>query len=464
VLQVLSFFAASILVSIGQASAAVSSGLPDSPAGRRVQAYIVAFNSEDDAKMTAFARENIAPAAPAERSAGDRLEMYHRLRDDMGSIAVERVLTAQDDRIALVVRSVKGETFTFDFRFGAAPERFLDGLVVRPGDEPVAARATAKSGSDLVAAVNSLLNADAMADRFSGVALLAHGDRILFEHAYGFASKEYGVRNSLDTRFNLGSINKLMTRIAIEQLIAQRRMGYDSTIAQVLPDYPNRLVAAQVTVRELLDMTSGIGDFFGPRFAAAPKDRFRSLQDYLPMFAVEGPAFAPGTGHAYSNGGYIVLGLMVERVSGQSYYDYVRDHIFRPAGMTGAGWFERDEPTPSVATGYTRQEEGGPRSAEPMRNNVYTLPARGSSAGGGYATAHDMLAMARALQAQTLGRGVGAMSSAAGGIGVVGGSPGVNATFDILGDSGYVLIVLSNYDPPSAQDVARTIRGWLGSG
>jgi CubicO group peptidase (beta-lactamase class C family) len=96
--------------------------------------------------------------------------------------------------------------------------------------------------------------------KFSGVVLLAGSDGPIFRKAYGLASKEYEVPNSVDTRFNLGSINKFFTRIAIEQLVARGAVSMDDTIGKFLPDYPNKEAAAKVTVRHLLDMSSGIGN------------------------------------------------------------------------------------------------------------------------------------------------------------------------------------------------------------
>ena len=167
--------------------------------------------------------------------------------------------------------------------------------------------------------------------------LVARGDQVLVHEARGLASREYAAANRTATRFNLGSINKLFTRVAIGQLAEQGKLSLDDTIGKFLPAYPNREAAAKVTVRQLLDMTSGVGDFFGKKFADTPKDRIRTLEDYLPFFAAEPLLFAPGSQRRYSNGGYVVLGLIVAKASGQSYFDYVRDHIYSPAGMTATG-------------------------------------------------------------------------------------------------------------------------------
>ena len=254
--------------------------------------------------------------------------------------------------------------------------------------------------------------------------------------------------NNLETKFNLGSINKAFTRIAIEQLAHEGKLSLDDKLGKFLPDYPNREAAEKVTVHQLLTMTSGIGDFFGDRYMAADRSKIRSLADYLPLFADKPLLFPPGTQNRYSNGGYIVLGLIVEKLSGQSYYDYVKQHIYQPAGMKDSDWYALDEPTPNRAVGYTKEGEG------PRHSNHSTLPARGSSAGGGYSTAPDLLRFANALAAHKLGD-----SNA--GLGIAGGSPGVNAALESNPQTGNTIIVLSNFDPPTADATARQIRAWI---
>jgi D-alanyl-D-alanine carboxypeptidase len=393
------------------------------------------------------------------------MAMYQRMRSDMQTIALASVLKTSADEIDVVVSTHAKEYFEFDFLFDGAPDAFISGIRVHSVDHPngstgppAAAPIAAApiSDADFATKLASFLDSRSHDDTFSGVVLVARGDQTLFAKAYGLASKEYATPNVQETRFNLGSINKLMTHIAIEQLIEQHRLSSSDVIGRWLPDYPNRDAAAKVTVQELIDMTSGIGDFFGPQFERAPKDSIRTLRDYLPFFAAKPLAFAPGTSHQYSNGGYVVLGLIIERASGENYYDYVQHHIFERASMAASGWFERDAPVSNVATGYTRSS-----ATAQWRNNIYEQPARGSSAGGGYSNAGDMLKFAAALEQGSLLSSSDTQQLLAGGLGVAGGSPGCNAALEIDPQRKYVVIVLSNYDPPAAESVARQIRAWL---
>ena len=306
----------------------------------------------------------------------------------------------------------------------------------------------------LAAALGSHLDSLAAADRFSGVVVLARSDTRVFGRAYGMADREAGVPNALDTRFNLGSINKAFTAIAIRQLANAGKLALPDKLIQHLPDYPNRDAAERVTIAQLLEHTSGIG---GNIFAAPPggsRNDLRKTADFLALFAHEPLQFEPGSRQEYSNAGYVLLGAVIERLSGMSYYDYVRANVFEPLGMTSTGSYPKDSLPPKTAIGYTR---GGPAAEAqgPLRRNTETLPGRGSSAGGGYSTAQDLLRFARAVREGLIPGGP------PGGMGVAGGAPGINAVLE-TDVAGYDLVVLTNLDPPAAMDVGRQVREWLG--
>ena len=288
--------------------------------------------------------------------------------------------------------------------------------------------------------------------QFSGVVLVARNGAPEFERAYGLADREAARPNDLETSFNLGSINKLFTTIAIQQLAAAGKLNLDSSLARAWPDYPNEDVARRVTIRQILDHRSGIqGNIF-----AAPAGKTRhdvvSLQDYFELFKNEPLQFEPGVQQQYSNAGYVVLGLLIERLSGENYYEYVRRHIYEPAGMTQTGSWRIERWPRNTAIGYTRGGQDAPPTA-PLTRNTDFLPGKASSAGGGYSTAHDLLAFLNALRAHKV-----ANAPEAGMIGIAGGAPGLNAAMEGDLPGGYDVIVLANLDPPAATRVARLIR------
>jgi D-alanyl-D-alanine carboxypeptidase len=323
--------------------------------------------------------------------------------------------------------------------------------------------------AELIAKLSAAMDKLVADDQFSGAVLLAKDGKPIFEKAYGLASKSYAVANRTDTKFNVGSIDKIFTKIAIGQLIQQGRIASaDDKLIRYLPDYPNKDAAERITLRQILTMQSGIGDFFGPKFEKSAKDQFRTISDYLPLFASEPLQFEPGTQRRYSNGGYIVLGAVIEKITGQSYYDYVRQNIFHPLGMENTDFYEVDAVVANRASGYTKR---GAVETVDWRENVYLQPARGSSAGGGYSTLGDLLNFANAVSERKIPNPAfekeppiapGQPFANMRGIGIAGGSPGVNGVMEAGMPGGYTIIVLANYDPPAAEKVSEHIRDWMG--
>jgi len=383
-------------------------------------------------------------------------------------------ITGKDEALIKMMRVINGNTESVPVKLtrSQAPSPSAESQQPAAASQRPVPGVTA-TGSPVQAnplrAIDALVDDLAARDQFSGVVLIADHGEPIFKKAVGQASKEYDVPNTLGTRFNLGSINKIFTQILIGQLVAEGKVALDDHVDKYLPDYPNREVAAQVSVRQLLNMTSGIGDFFGPEFQATPKDRIRDLKDYLPLFAAKPPLFPPGTRSQYSNGGYVVLGLIIEKVTAHTYYDWVKERISEPLGMKDTGFLEAEYPASNVASGYTRNGMDG-KMQDHWRNNVYTRPARGSSAGGGYSTALDLLKVANALHSgklivPTFGAAVAGRplpQRDPDGLGIAGGAPGINATLDTGVAGRYIVIVMSNYDPPSAMDVAKQVRRLLG--
>jgi CubicO group peptidase (beta-lactamase class C family) len=324
---------------------------------------------------------------------------------------------------------------------------------------PAAAKGVRMSEAEVVAALGKDLAAKAAADEFSGVVLLAKDGKPIFRQAYGFADLGLKVPNNPETKFNLGSINKVFTRLSIEQLVQAGKVSLDDTIGKWLPDYPNKDAAAKVTIRQLRDMRSGLGDIFTEEFDKGAKDLLLKPRDLFVLFANKPLLFEPGTKQQYSNAGYVVLGAIVEAASGQDYYEYVREHIYKPAGMTSTDSWELDVPVPNRAVGYTKESPRGPAPGGGRRNNLFSTFFKGSPAGGGYSTVDDMLRFDAALRSGALfkdGRKIA-------GIGAAGGTGGCNALLEQM-DQGYTLIVLSNYDPPAAEKVGQAVRGWFGFG
>jgi len=463
----------------GQTSRVDKPVFPPTPAGKSAQAFLEAFNAGDPAGLERFFAAHVDAEAAKRVPPADRAARLMDLRRDLGRAELKRVDSVSPDAVALILAGEKGRLIKLTLEFGPAPKSALLGLGVDDADQtdlggplPPMTRAAAQT------AIEEELAKRTAADRFSGVVLIARPGAPLYLKAWGLASREFGAPNRTDTRFNLGSINKVITKTAVAQLLEKGKLSLDDTLGKLLPDYPNKDAAAKVTLRQIAAMRSGIGDFFGPKFEKTPKDALRRNADFLPLFAGEPLAFEPGTQNRYSNGGYIVLGEIVARAAGLDYYEYVRRHIYDPAGMKDSDSYEADAVVPNLAEGYTRNWDENDHAGEPLRRNIYTRPARGSAAGGGYATAEDLLRFVEALRSGKLlaapyaewvlggpeprsGAAAAPRRGGPGGMGYAGGAPGINAALEFGGPAEPVIIVLSNLDPPAAVDAAKMIRRTL---
>jgi len=430
--------------------------LGSTAAGVKAREYLKAFNSGSDSTMQKFFEQNLAKEAAQRMPMHARMERFHQMRSAAGSFTLKRVLEAKEDRARILVSSKDGFTLKLEFQCEANPPHGLLTMSVdqvQPEDEGIE---PAKNDSALVAAASEYVQGLVNADKFSGVVLIAKGGTPMLQIAYGLANKEKNIPNTPGTLFNIGSINKSFTQVAIEQLAAGGKLSLKDPIKKFLPDYPNKEAAEKVTVEHLLFMSSGIGDFFNERYEATPKKNLISIQGYLPLFADKPLAFEPGSRKQYSNGGYVVLGAIIEKVSGLDYYTYVRQNIFAPAGMTATDSYEKDSGLPDIAVGYTKH--GGDEKAATWKVNVEKLPQRGSSAGGGYSTAGDLLRYTQALAGPSK---IPSTFAGRHGLGIAGGLEGANAALEWNPANGYAIIVLSNYDPPSAERVAQRIRALL---
>ena len=451
---------------------------PDTAAGKRVSAFFEAFGTGSEERLAAFFSTAVSPDGLRQSPAAARARRLAALRKELGGAELRRVDAPSPGQVVVVTEGAEKGLTRWEFRFGPPPETFLLGIGIDEASaSDLAGPPPPMTEAEAIAAVARAAADAAAADRFSGVVLVARDGKVLLHQAFGLASREHGVANRLDTRFNLGSINKVFTKVAVGQLVEAGRLSLDDTLGKWLPDYPNP-DARKATVRQLLEMQSGIGDFFGEQFEATPKDRFRKNADYLPLFAAKPLLFPPGTDRRYSNGGYVVLGEIVAKASGRDYYDFVRENLYARAGMADTDSFEADVPVPNLAEGYTRSWDGEDRTSGPRRSNVYTRPARGSAAGGGYSTAPDLLRFAVALQGdrlfsprftEWLVSGAGSVPATVpanrkqGAFGFAGGAPGISALLELDRETGLVVVVLANDDPPAAPALGKEILRILGA-
>jgi D-alanyl-D-alanine carboxypeptidase len=362
--------------------------LPDTPAANQAKGWLEVFNSGDVEKRRAFLQKNYP----------GRLERFDReteMRRGTGGFDVMKVAESTPTKIVLLVQERMGEQFAqFTVEVEPAPPHAIKQFQLKVLPRPAEFAIRHLNDNELVASLRKRLDEVVAADLFSGAVLVAKDGKTVFAQAYGMADREQKTPNTLKTRFRLGSMNKMFTAVATLQLVQDGKLDLKAPFGNYLTDYPNKDVASKVTIEQMLSHTGGTGDIFGPEFA---KNRLelKTLQDYVKLYGNRGPEFEPGSRWQYSNYGFLLLGVIVEKVSGQSYYDYVRDHIFKPAGMTASGSEPEDQVVVDRSVGYMRAEGGWQRNSD-------TLPYRGTSAGGGYSTVEDLLKFATALQTNQL--------------------------------------------------------------
>jgi D-alanyl-D-alanine carboxypeptidase len=335
--------------------------------------------------------------------------------------------------------------------------------------------ACAEAATAPLARVQAGIERMSAAGTFSGVVVVAKNGVVVFAQAYGLADRARNVPNRIDTEFNLASMGKMFTGVAVAQLVQQRTLRFSDVVGRYIPGLPAR-IGKRVTVGELLDHTSGLGDYFQDPGYDRLRGSLTSLHRYLPLIERERPAFTPGARFSYSNSGFILAGLIIEHVSGESYYDYLRRHVWLPSGMHRTGCFLARAALPrGRAIGYT--VTGVP--------NTSGLPPRGTSAGGCYSTAGDLVRFANALVHHRLldraltrevtsshvrapgggyGYGFGDRRSRAGAPPTIwhnGGAPGVAGELDIDSRLGVTVAVLENRDPTALRSTMQLILGTL---
>src|SRR5208282_3108804 len=360
------------------------------PSFHQFSAWLAAFNTGDQAQYRQFLANNF-PSRVTD------LDQDMNFRSRTGGFEFRKLEQGSATRVSGLVQERDSDQFArFSLEVEAAEPHHIVSLGLQAIPRPAAFPIPRLTESEAIAAVKALVEKNAAADRFAGTVLLAKNGKVLFSGAYGLADREKKISNTLDTRFRIGSMNKMFTAVSVLQLVEAGKIKLTDPLGKYVTDYPNQDIATKVTIHQLLTHTGGTGDIFGPEFATHRKE-LRTLNDYVTLYGKRGPLFVPGSKFDYSNYGMVLAGVVIERVSGQSYYDYVQDHIYKPAGMTLSGSLPEDQVVAGRSIGYTRSEGNGE-----WVPNTDSLPYRGTSAGGGYSTVGDLLRFANALLSHKL--------------------------------------------------------------
>ncbi len=459
--------------------------IPDTPAYTRAREVMDLLNKADAATFLHYVQESFAPqlrdAIPTEQHAA----VYNEVVSRSGKLTLHSARSytpaLPDTHAALIVRTGLSEQWLgIVLDVEDKPPHKITGLSFNrartPSDVPKGEHLTdARIAQELGAYAERLVKQDA----FSGTVLLAKDGTTLLSLGVGQANRDFKAPNTIDTKFNLGSMNKMFTAVAILQLAEQGKLSLDDTLAKHLDSsWLSQDILERVKVRHLLSHTAGLGSYFNEIFWRTSRAQFRAVSDYKPLVSGETLAFEPGADQRYSNTGFLIAGAVVEKAGGGDYFDYIRRHVTGPAGMTGTDCYELDRVNDNLAVGYERRS--GPGGTEYF-NNIFAHVIRGGPAGGGYSTVTDLLRFDQALRAGKLlkkeslaaawtpveaphsfnyGLGFSVEQTPAGRVVGHGGDfAGISAQLSMYLDSGHTVAILSNYDSaaPLVADKAREL-------
>jgi D-alanyl-D-alanine carboxypeptidase len=434
-------------------------GLTDAQLNSLLQGWLSAFNADQSSAYRTFIAEHIPEGLPY-------LDDDLAVRDVSGGFELLRSeITAPNeitgwvkdrswDRFSRVILTAKGAGHLSDIGFRGAPA-------------PATFSIPRLNEQNALRMFASKLQTEAQAGRFSGAVLVGKKDHVLSRQAFGMADIAHSVPTHAQTQFCIGSMGKMFTAVAILQLVEEGRIRLGDTIAHFLPDYPNTLLAKKVTIEHLLSHTGGTGDIFGPKYDGHSKVP-SSPESFIALYGTRDVEFEPGSKWYYSNYGYILLGAIIEPVTGQPYSAWYAKKIFKAAGMHTTS--QAPPPGDGGAVPYTGASGTGLKPLPPYY---------GTSAGGGYSTVDDFFAFANAIQSNhlldakhtsllTTGKynngaySLGLAVSTRNGVpayGHGGSAPGVNGDLTIYPESGYITAILCNRGYPLALNAA----GYIGA-
>ena len=479
-------FPAAMLAFAGCLFAALATGgpapaLPDTPAGRLGGDLIRHVNTDTARQIQAWAPTILSSAIGKDDQAAFVKSLDSTVRESGGVDLVD--VRTQHGMLVLTLKGRRaGQRGIFVLVADPAQPGKLAQADLVPMDDPSLYAAWPKEAvprARMMRLIRTALDRLVRTSDFSGCVTVSDGAGTLLDECRGLAERTFGAAADRHTKFHIGSMDKMFTATAIAQLVEGGKLSWDATLAQLVPEYPDHEAARKITVWQLLHHTAGLGDFFVPEFFQH-RETFVDPADYLDLIARQPRVGEPGKEWTYSNAGYVLLGRIIENVSGEGYFDYIRRHVFAPAGMDASGFDRQQDVTPKLAVGYFRD---GP-FATGWNANWMTLPFKGSPAGGGYSTNADLLRFAAALrEGRLVGPATlakmfdGEVPAGPGGYaagfgdrvshgrhvrGHAGGAPGMDADLAMVWETGAAVAVTSNEgESPAALMLAEHIADLL---
>ncbi len=452
-----------------------ATALPAGPTAARIRSAIEVLNSGSADRIKRFLDEECTEKFREMVPLADHVSTWLGILRDTDGVDFYSVRTYTPERagqtVVIVRDRLMGSWWGINFRFAEAPGFLVAGMGFSPARPPATAPEPALTEKQAIDEIRALAVKLKEKEWLSGTLLIAKGPQVLLTDFHGEANKGDHAPINIDTKFNLGSMNKMFTATAVARLVEAGKLSFDDPASKYIDEsWLPKEVTDKITIRHLITHTSGLGSYFNETYDKSSRALFRKLDDYKPLIKDDRPAFRPGERFQYSNTGLFLLGVVIEKVTGEDYFDHIRKVIYAPAGMMNSDSYEMDYPVENLAIGYSPD----PASPYKWQNNLYKHVIKGGPAGGGFSTVSDLHKFALALLSGKLvskpmldtmwtdfkganyGYGFGVNQGPAGKVvGHSGGFSGINSELDIYVDSGYIVAVMSNVDNGASPLAAR---------
>jgi CubicO group peptidase (beta-lactamase class C family) len=363
-----------------------------SPARAQLERFLEAYNANNRETMTAYMRAYGSAPMQEEMPILYALEWH----EEFGRLDLIEVTESGPLELTGVMRARNThEALGVGIEVDSEPPHRISMLLI--GSDDIPERYRPQRIPDAAAADAWRVEADrlAVAGKFSGAIYYAHGGKVLAHAAFGFADRERKIPNTVATRFRTASVTKMFTAVAVLRLVQDRKISLDDPLGKWVPELANEPLGLG-TVHQYLSHTAGAGDLFDSRYYGHKRD-LRTHDDYLRVFGKDLLKMPPGQEFLYSNLGYMLLGTLIERVTGKSYDEAVRKFVFAPARMTRTGTEPEDVVIEGRAIGYDRPL--GSRAIVSAMEHIHYRPL---AAYGAYSTVEDLARFFAALRSHKL--------------------------------------------------------------
>ncbi|MFN0212964.1 MAG: serine hydrolase domain-containing protein [Saprospiraceae bacterium] len=367
--------------------------------------FVTAINSSDPKVHELIGQEIHAPASIAKNGIDRLTASFLRHHNNFAPLEyhhAERLefkkTNGSSSYVLHVYARKKGAVMWSDFQFylDTSPPHLITNLVfVAEVAEPIALPNGSIEQRETLDWLNGYIEKLERENGLSGSIRITKDDTVLLEKHWGYANIEQLRKINAETSFGLASGSKMFTALAIMQLQEQGKLKLSDKLTDYLPDFPRKEWAVRVSLEQMLSHTSGIAEYWTSKNETLMFD-FKDWHQFLPLIYNEGFLFEPGTEFSYSNSNFMLLGYIIEKVSGQDYYEYISKNILVKADMKQSGYFLQSDSSQSFAWPYARKDGGGWQLAKRFKNG------KGSPAGGCYSNVNDIAKFCKALKSNQL--------------------------------------------------------------